>query len=282
MLGIAVFHMIPHALVALPSRKIDEVMLGVMLGLVTTFLMLRFFHFHQHGPTDFGSHGDETQSDDPVTSTHICDSETHATESHSHHHHDCESGGSATRWVGVLFGLGLHTLMDGVAMASGVAADLNHGHALFLPGIGIFMAVLLHKPLDAVSVTSLMHATTTKRQRLLVNAGFALICPIGAFGFMYGASLSSAFSSNLAGWALAFSAGVFLCLALSDLLPEMEFHSHSRIPLSVALLAGIAAAWAIGLAEGEHAHDHSAPAHHEGHDHSVSDDSGDAHAGHNH
>ena len=38
--------------------------------------------------------------------------------------------------------------------------------------------------------------------------------------------------------ALAFSAGTFLCIALSDLLPELQFHAHDRFKLSLALLAG--------------------------------------------
>ena len=40
--------------------------------------------------------------------------------------------------------------------------------------------------------------------------------------------------------ALAFSAGTFLCIALSDLLPELQFHAHDRTKLSLALLAGFA------------------------------------------
>ena len=45
-------------------------------------------------------------------------------------------------------------------------------------------------------------------------------------------------ASDLTAHALAFSAGTFLCIALSDLLPELQFHTHDRIKLSVALLAG--------------------------------------------
>ncbi|MEZ6076403.1 MAG: hypothetical protein R3C56_12310 [Pirellulaceae bacterium] len=72
--------------------------------------------------------------------------------------------------------------------------------------------------------------------------------------------MSGAWGSSLAGWGLAFSAGVFLCISLSDLLPEMEFHLHSRFQLTAALLLGIMAAVAIGsLVEGEHAHDHAPP-----------------------
>ena len=40
---------------------------------------------------------------------------------------------------------------------------------------------------------------------------------------------------------LAFSAGTFLCIALSDLLPELQFHAHDRWKLSAALLAGVGA-----------------------------------------
>jgi len=53
MLGVAVFHMIPHALIA-SNGQVDLVVQGLMLGLLATFFLLRFFHFHQHGPADFG------------------------------------------------------------------------------------------------------------------------------------------------------------------------------------------------------------------------------------
>lgn len=262
MLGIAVFHMVPHSITALGIGEINQVMMGVMCGLIATFFLLRFSHFHQHGPADFGIHADELAKK-REEETHICSTHNHpiGLEPGSAVDADgqagCEHGehASPTRWLAVLIGLGLHTLMDGVAMAAGVVAESGHGHGGVLPGLGIFLAVLLHKPLDAVSITSLMHPVTTANKRLLVNIGFALMCPAGALLFLLGASVTTGLAASFAGWGLAFSAGVFLCIALSDLLPEMEFHSHSRIPLSIALLLGISAAWAIGLAEGEHAHD---------------------------
>ena len=39
--------------------------------------------------------------------------------------------------------------------------------------------------------------------------------------------------------ALALRMGSFLCIACTDLLPELQFHSHDRLKLSLALLAGI-------------------------------------------
>ena len=269
MLGIAVFHMIPHSLASLGAGRIDQVMWGMMLGMLATFFLLRLFHFHQHGPADFGILAEE-QPDRAPNAIAVHD-QSPAAHSHSHAHgHDaqhCEhghpaghSGRETTRWMAVLVGLGLHTLMDGIALSSGVVAEAGHLGHVALPGFGIFLAVLLHKPLDAVSITSLMHPVTTPNKRMLVNIGFALMCPLGAFLFWIGASqLSGAWGSSLAGWGLAFSAGVFLSISLSDLLPEMEFHSHSRLQLTAALLLGITAALAIGLLEGEHAHSHAPP-----------------------
>ena len=54
------------------------------------------------------------------------------------------------------------------------------------------------------------------------------------------------------GGALAFCAGTFLCIAGGGLLPEMQFHTHDRIKLSLAMLAGVAIAVAVGwFAHGE-------------------------------
>lgn len=274
MLGIGVFHMIPHSLAAMGAGSIDHVMWGVMFGLVATFLLLRFSHFHQHGPADFGILANEQQqTPDQLASppTHICSEHNQPEDDHAPgHKHSCQhEARSATRWTLVLVGLAIHTLMDGVAMASGVVAEANHLDHVWLPGLGIFLAVLLHKPLDAVSITSLMHPVTTPSRRLLVNVGFALMCPLGAFMFWFGASLNPTWGASLAGWGLAFSAGVFLCIALSDLLPEMEFHSHNQIQLTTSLLLGIAAALAIGFFEGEHAHGTAPPSetHEHHHDH---------------
>ncbi len=261
MLGIAIFHMIPHALVATQGNA-DRVAWGLIAGLMVTFFLLRFFHFHQHGPADFGLYAEERKAarlaadlaSAADTSTHICSDHVHPQD-----HEGCpDAGGGSPRWMLVLMGLGLHTLTDGIALASGVMSELGHGPSgTSWPGIGIFLAVLLHKPLDAVSITSLMHPVTTATRRLIVNVGFSLMCPMGALLFWAGVAGQSEIASAIAGFGLAFSAGVFLCIALSDLLPEMEFHSHNRLQLTAALLLGITAAWAIGIVEGTHAHEHA-------------------------
>ena len=56
------------------------------------------------------------------------------------------------------------------------------------------------------------------------------------------------------GCALGFSAGVFLCISLGDLLPELQFHRHDRGKLSIALLLGVVLAYGIGYLEPKHLH----------------------------
>src|SRR3989304_2596344 len=46
MLGVGVFHMLPHAYAQLHS--LDQAVWWVMVGLLATFFLQRFFHFHQH------------------------------------------------------------------------------------------------------------------------------------------------------------------------------------------------------------------------------------------
>ena len=138
-------------------------------------------------------------------------------------------------------------------------------------GLGTFLAIVLHKPLDAISITTLMKAAGwSQRAMNLVNAAFAMMCPLGALLFVYGLSVTEQ-QSVVVGCALTFSAGVFVCISLGDLLPEMEFHRHNRVQLTTLLLAGLAIAYGIGFLEPAHVHapkENSVPDGHEGHDHS--------------
>ncbi len=237
MLGISVFHLIPHASHQL--RDMDTTMLWMMCGILLMFFLIRTFHFHNHGIA-------ENNLDDDCDPCH----QDHA---HSHGHLHSHPHAHQFSWVGIVVGLSIHTLLDGIALGSAVKIESLSG--ALLPGLGVFLAVLLHKPLDAVSITSLMAAGGWEQRRIqAVNAGFAMMCPLGAALLLLGADRFPGVQQELAGAAMAFSAGVFLCIALSDLLPEMEFHSHHRLRLSLALGAGIAVAWAMRLIEPAHIH----------------------------
>jgi len=49
---------------------------------------------------------------------------------------------------------------------------------------------------------------------------------------------------------------MFLCIALADVLPEVQFHRHDKIKLSAAILSGVLLAVLIGIWEPDHVHDH--------------------------
>jgi zinc and cadmium transporter len=236
MLGIGVFHLLPHAA---QQQDIDSVAMWMMCGILLMFFLIRTFHFHNHGIAE------EPRGDD-------CDPCGHD-HHHSHGHVHSHPQSHELSWMGILVGLSVHTLLDGIALG---AAVIGHtGEAVFLPGIGVFLAIVLHKPLDAVSITSLMVAGGwPKAKRQAVNAGFAMMCPLGAALVLLGANRFPGVQQEISGPALAFSAGVFLCIALSDLLPEMEFHSHHRLRLSLALGLGIGVAWTIRFLEPGHIH----------------------------
>src|SRR6185503_6920355 len=94
--------------------------------------------------------------------------------------------------------------------------------------------------------TLMADAGWSSMARHAINALFALAAPIGVilFQLKFG-GLDEAFL----GRALAFAGGAFICIATSDLLPELQFHSHDRVKLSLALLAGLVLAAAIGKFE---------------------------------
>lgn len=264
MLGVGFFHQLPHAVVAMStgsneaSSSLDWCMGWLMFGLLLTFFMLRMFHFHSHGPVEEDSHH-----------SHDC-SHDH---DHDHgHDHSMPNAGSlgpvkGGSWIGIFLGLSLHTLLDGVALAANVQADAFHNQerGLFtLLGLGTFLGVALHKPLDSMSITSLMAAGGWSGPAMkLVNLGYALMCPLGAFLFYFGIQHYGNVQETVVAAALAMSAGVFICISLSDLLPEVQFHTHDRLKLSAALLLGIGSAWVIGFLEPAHTHGHHEDHHHE-------------------
>lgn len=235
MLGIALFHMVPHAVADLGAGQIDHVVLCVMLGLVVMFFLLRTFHFHHHDPEQLPHEPHEHHEHAVPAGSHVHDHPPHT-----------DPLAADTSWMGVFMGLSVHTLIDGLALGASLQAESLHTQGSWMLGLGTFLAILFHKPLDALTITTLMQAAHWPAGwQALVNAAFAAMCPLGAGLFLAGAHWLPEQQTLLVGSMLAFSAGVFLCISLSDLLPEMEFHSHHRIPLSISLLLGIALAWGI-------------------------------------
>ena len=215
MLGVALLHLLPHSIYILGNPELPLIV--CLIGLLFMFFMVRMFHFHQHDLAVDHEHGQAQK--------HLCEEERH------HVHCDHHDGKVDFSWAGLCFGLAIHTLIDGIALASAVCSAGEDGSMLPV-GLAVFLAIVLHKPLDAMSITSLMAAKGWSiTQQTTVSVIFALMCPLGAILFALTVDYMLDMRSWILGVALAFSAGIFLCISLGDLLPEVHFHSHDRLCL---------------------------------------------------
>jgi len=230
MLGVAALHFLPDAVEKLGSA--EQAGGWILGGFLSMFFLQRFFHFHHH----------DVPSGDPED----CCKGHHQ----GHHQHTlAEKSASGLSWMGTAIGLTLHSLFDGMALAAAIESGAK-GHILWA-GICVALAVILHKPFDAMAISTLtMISGKSKRFRHMTNALFAAATPVGMMLFYSGFSEFAGNAGNFLGATLAFCAGNFLCIAGSDLLPELQFHSHDRWRLSAALIAGIALAALIGLLGG--------------------------------
>lgn len=212
MLGAAFFHMLPDAVEAGSASTLR----WSAFGLLALFFLERFFAYHHHEAPDDLHHDHDHAPDQPHTPSH------------------------GLHWGAAAFGLVVHSLVGGVALASAVVADMASRGRPGPASWGVFLATVVHKPADALTIVSLMLRAGAPRGRAhLVNLAFSLMIPVGMGLFAVGVSwLAPETAGQLTANALAFSAGTFLCIALSDLLPELHFHAHDRFKLSLALLAG--------------------------------------------
>lgn len=264
MLGVGVFHLLPHAIEKLKpsdnSHPADTALVWMMVGLLGMFFLIRAFHFHQHAslePDDAQAPGINAEGEHSGCLVHDHghhhDHDHDAPHNHTGHGHEAPAAHKLS-WAGIGFGLAVHTLIDGMALAASVQSDLSFGGRPWVAGAATFMAIALHKPLDAMSITTLMASSGwSQRARMMANAAFAAMCPIGVLLF-FGLEQLVADHNPMLGAALAISAGVFLCISLGDLLPEIQFHHHDRLYLSLSLLAGVLLAWSLRFVEPPHTH----------------------------
>ncbi len=140
---------------------------------------------------------------------------------HTHAHH--------VLGLAAFVGLSVHTLNDGFALAAALA-----------PGFAtvVFAAIFAHQLPTAFSLATLLrHEGRSPAVTLALCAGFGLMVPVGGALYFLLAGLSP--GAQVMPWALAFSAGNFLHLALGDLLPDLTRSGAKRGLLLVAGLGGL-------------------------------------------
>nr|XP_056717331.1 zinc transporter ZIP10 [Euleptes europaea] len=176
---------------------------------------------------------------------------------HSHHSHGhCHSGkdlkdtGIANiAWM-VIMGDGIHNFSDGLAIGAAFSAGLTGG-------ISTSVAVFCHElPHELGDFAVLLKAGMTVKQAIVYNLLSAMMAYVG---MLIGTAVGQ-FANNITLWIFAVTAGMFLYVALVDMLPEMlhgdgDNEEHGYCPVgqfilqNLGLLLGFAIMLVIALYE---------------------------------
>ncbi len=152
---------------------------------------------------------------------------------HWHHCHGYPTGKCELKSFGYmnLIGDGIHNFIDGMVIAASYIADTTLG-------IATTTAVILHEiPQEIGDFGVLIHSGFTKKKAMLMNFISALTAVLGAVAVI----ILSATTQNILAFLLPFTAGSFIYIAGSDLIPELhkEYELKKSIGLLISFLAGI-------------------------------------------
>ncbi|XP_069471803.1 zinc transporter ZIP10 [Ambystoma mexicanum] len=137
---------------------------------------------------------------------------------HSHHSHGhCHSskdmkdtGIASIAWM-VIMGDGMHNFSDGLAIGAAFSAGLTGG-------ISTSVAVFCHElPHELGDFAVLINAGMTVKQAIVYNLLSAMMAYVG---MLIGTSVGQ-YANTVTLWIFAITAGMFLYVALVDMLPEM-------------------------------------------------------------
>ncbi|KAM6919177.1 zinc transporter ZIP6 [Xenentodon cancila] len=140
-------------------------------------------------------------------------SQNHHPHSHSHSYseqHFQQAGVATLAWM-VIMGDGLHNFSDGLAIGAAFAEGLSSG-------LSTSVAVFCHElPHELGDFAVLLKAGMTVRQAILYNALSAMMAYLG----MVTGILIGHYAENISMWIFALTAGLFMYVALVDMVPEM-------------------------------------------------------------
>ena len=222
MLGAAFFHMLPEAVEGAGARAVPFVLVGFLF----LYLLERFVLIHVCA--------------EPGPNVRLSTRDAGAVVYHGDHVHLEGTTGCDVHTFGLaaFLGMSAHIVVDGFAL----------GAANATPQVGllVFVAIIAHKIPSSFSLSAILRAEGYSRGRALaMNATFALMVPLGAA--LYVVLRRVARAEVFTPMALAASAGTFLHLSLSDILPDLHRQGGSKLRLSGALLLGLGLMWALSM-----------------------------------
>lgn len=205
LLGTAFFDLLPEAVHEATNRDID-VFSWTLAGLIFFFIIERFIHWFHH---------------------------------HDEHHHKDETGhvhkeAKATIPL-IIIGDTVHNLLDGIVIAATFMTNIQLG-------IITTLAVIAHEiPQEMGDFGLLLHKGMPRIKILLVNVFSASVSLIGAIVTYYiGNSIE-----GLMPIFLAITAGFFIYVAVSDLIPEIHYENRKYFAEieTALLLLGVFVIW---------------------------------------
>ncbi|XP_035507006.2 zinc transporter ZIP10 isoform X1 [Scophthalmus maximus] len=158
-------------------------------------------HSHRHSHGHGHSHGGNCHSDQEMK----------------------DAGIASIAWM-VIMGDGMHNFSDGLAIGAAFSANLTGG-------ISTSVAVFCHElPHELGDFAVLLKAGMSVKQAIVYNLLSALMAYVG---MMIGTVVGQ-YTHNVTNWIFAITAGMFLYVALVDMLPEMlhgDSEEHKRCQL---------------------------------------------------
>ena len=197
MLSGALLHLIPRAY----ERLEDGTLIGglVLAGVFGFFVLEKFLHWRHHHGTPEEAEGRD-----------------------GHHHHEVAPFATMN-----LIGDAVHNLIDGMIVAAAYLVSIP-------AGIVTTLAVMLHEiPQEIGDFGVLVYGGYSPRKALLFNFLSGLVGVVGAvIALLIGARVE-----GFADYLLPVTAGAFIYIAGSDLIPELnQRHSHSASQSALQLL----------------------------------------------
>ncbi len=194
--GDAFIHLLPEAIEESGGFGLS-ISVFILLGIIISFIVEKFIHWHH----------------------------CHHIENKGHKHHLDHKTKESSLAAMNLFGDAMHNFIDGLIIAASFLVNIP-------VGIATAVAVLLHElPQELGDFGILLHAGLSKSRALFYNF---LVSLTGFLGVGVAFFLSN-YMTGLTEFLLPLSAGVFIYIAGSDLIPEL--HHEIKVERSIMQLA---------------------------------------------